>query len=148
MAKNSENIEEITFQNNSDIDEDDYQFETTTQCEYCGCSGHDKDIENVRELIQVVRNFQNENVLMFTRIMEELSQMKGNVSQGDPNLEDPDFSITNFPCKDVAELTKLNTLCTTKPNIINMLVRNIRFFFRMHIGHFSDTIYPTFSFSF
>lgn len=59
---------------------------------------------------------------MFTRIMDKLVDRR---SEADENLEDPEFSIKQFPCTDVSELEKLNTLCGTKPNVKKILVSTL-----------------------
>lgn len=59
---------------------------------------------------------------MFSRIMERLDQRR-NVSETDIiSLENPDFSMKDFPCSTFVQLEKLNTLCATKPTVKSVLV--------------------------
>lgn len=110
----------------------DDEVESST-CEYCGCSGHDND-NKLSEMIDLVKSYQEEIVVMFSRIMGKLSE-KDDVSQMDTDndIDDPDFSIDNFPCSDIEELKRLNTLCGTKQTVNNILVINIS-------NHFSITL--------
>lgn len=68
---------------------------------------------------------QNEIVTMFTRIMDKLVGRGNDLSESDTNLEDPQFSIKEFPCSDISDLEKLNTLCGTKPSVKKILVSTI-----------------------
>lgn len=70
----------------------------------------------------MVGNYQRENVMMFSHIMEKLKDKEENVSEIDTNFDDPDFSFEHFPCVDIEQLTRLNMLCATKPTVKKILV--------------------------
>lgn len=57
------------------------------QCEYCGCDGK----HTVSDLIATINRYQQENIVMFSKIMEKLDR-KSNVADSDMQLDDPDFS--------------------------------------------------------
>lgn len=44
-------------------------------------------------------------------------------------LNDPEFSIEDFPCTDKTHLEKLNMLCGTKQTVKNILVSCLLFWF-------------------
>lgn len=71
-----------------------------------------------------VQTYQQENVVMFSRIMAKL---EGNDLQP---VDCGDFRIADLPLKQSSKLTELSNLCTEKPAVTTILVRQIFRHFR------------------
>lgn len=68
-----------------------------------------------------VREYQRENVMMFTRIMDKLQNNSS--SQDDVvSLSHAGINMEHFPCSDINELQRLNTLCKDDPVALKILV--------------------------
>lgn len=78
------------------------------------------------KLIEIVNKNHEEIVMMFSRIMDKLKQDN---SAAVELLNDPEFSIEDFPCTDKTHLEKLNMLCGTKQTVKNILVSCLLFWF-------------------
>lgn len=95
------------------MDFDDERDLSESKCEFCGCNGnHDPHMS----LAQRLEEFQQQNIMMFTRIMEAIQP------KNDSRLMDSDFDVKNLPCQNIQKLLELNVLCECKPNVKKILV--------------------------
>lgn len=128
---------ETNTSSRSDCDDqanDPFFFESS--CEYCHClpacefCGRDTNaqsaiIQATGELKNLMIQYQNEVVVMFTRIMERLNldvKPEGSKPQV-VVLRDPNFSIDEFPLKTADAVKNLNELCASNSTVHKILVR-------------------------
>lgn len=67
------------------------------------------------QLIEKVESYHEQNVMMFSRIMEALKCLHGDENE-------PEFDAKLFPYKDVQKLIELDKLCQMKPAVKHSLV--------------------------
>lgn len=72
----------------------------------------------------LIKTQQQQNVAMFSKIMDTLKKNIGgnNESELDTNIDDPDFSMNEFPLSEHSKLIRLNELCAEKTTVRNILV--------------------------
>lgn len=73
----------------------------------------------VVSLAETIKTSQQENVVMFSRIMSKLNG-EGNTSLD--FTENTDLRLKDMPFKQVQNLVELNQQCTDKPNTRKLLV--------------------------
>lgn len=119
-------------------DEDAENVEESNDCEFCGCNGdhegsckfnfrkfHQHKYKKsdasfaVKQLVNKIEEFQEQNVFMYTRIMEAFKKV---VPQIDVHLASNDFDIKRLPYGKVEDLLRLNELCKTQPTVRMLLV--------------------------
>lgn len=80
-----------------------------------------KLIDEVKKLFDRAQEYQQENIMMFTRIMEKL-RSEPSSQDNDVSLTHADINVKNFPCSDFDEMKRLNTLCKGDPLALKILV--------------------------
>lgn len=76
--------------------------------------------------------YHEENVMMFTRIMQKLE--KKSPSDEDVTLSHSEINVKDFPCANLNKLKILNTLCKEDSVAMKILVRRLIFvIFKKHV---------------